>query len=233
MAPDGQRVAFVRERYLLRTGSLLSRDVAVVRAEAPDSALVVIPGAYDLPDGSLGNGFRRLSWMDERTLRFLGGLELAGGGALRGFVPSGVFEVTVSGDSAGIPELVPELADAVAYAPGDDEAIYFVSTTDPTAVQRLASGSTPTMVARFTSDDAGTVVQVTDIAESDSVLVGIATVLYPEGAVRSLAMQVDLASGVGGTIPAPPVEPDRVAGVPSRGLVVVEAAGDLWLVAVR
>jgi hypothetical protein len=232
VSPDRQRVAFVRERYRLVPGFLLDRAIVVAALSAPDSGSVVATGAYRLPDGGLGDGFRHLTWVDDATLRFLGGIERIGGGAVEGFVPAGVFELSVSGSEPTEPRIVAELADALAYAPGTDGETFFRRAGDPFGVWRVAPGSPAAEAARFESLDTAVLQSVADIALVGDALVAIATFVYPEGATVDLLVRRALAGGPQ-EVESVAFTPQRLVGVPGRDLVVVEAAGDLWLVAAR
>lgn len=232
VSPDRRRVAFVRERYLPRTGALLSRVLVVAPLDAPDSALATIPGAYPLPGDGVGNGFRRLTWADEATLRFLGGTEIAGDGAVGGFVPAGVFQVSLTDGAPSTPAVVPELGDATAFATGEDGAVYVRGALDPAAVRRVVSGSAPVEVTRFTDLDTSVLVAVADLAVAGGRALAIGTFVFPEGIERTSLMRRDLMSGPQEIVNLS-FEPQRLAGVPGRDLVIVEAAGDLWLVAAR
>lgn len=231
VSPDGRRVAFVRERLRYRAGNLLERSLVVAPLDAPDSAQVVV-GGYELPGGGIGSGYRDLTWRDDQTLRFLGGVELAGGGAVGGFESHGVFEVAPASDAVGIPTAVPELADAVAYAPGDDGALYYVP-RDSTVVYRLAGGGPAEPVARFSGGTDDVLIGLTDVAASAGVVAAIGLSVFPETGVVPQLLAIDLTAGTPPRVVPLVVPPERLAGVPGRGRVVVESRGDLWLVAIR
>jgi hypothetical protein len=231
VSPDGRRVAFVRERLLYRAGNLLERSLVVAPLEAPDSAQVVV-GGYELPGGGIGSGYRDLTWRDDLTLRFLGGVEVAGGGAVDGFESHGVFEVAPGGDAVGMPTAVPELADATAYAPGDDGALYFVP-RDSTAVYRLAGGAPAEAAVRFSGVGGAVLIGLTDVAVSGGVVAVIGIVVFPESGPVPQLLVANLSAGTPPSVVPLVVPPERLAGVPGSGRVVVESRGDLWLVAIR
>jgi len=230
VSPDGRRVAFVRERLVYRAGSLLGRALVVAPIAAPDSAALVVEG-YTLPGGGFASGYRGLSWRDDGTIRFLGGTEVAGGGAVGGFAPAGVFDVALSGADAGIPVPVPGMEDAVAYRRGDDGAAYFLR--GPPVVYRLTPGGAAEPVAQFSGTSEAPLLGLTDLAESGGVVAVIGAFLYPEtGAVPQLLV-ADLTAGAVQRVVPLVIRPERLAGVPGRGALIVESRGDLWLAAVR
>jgi hypothetical protein len=221
-------VAFVLERRAIRTGSLLRRTPVVAPFDTPDRIAVTVAGSYPLPAGGLGNAFHELSWVDDTTIRFLGGTETVG--QFGGFVPAGVFEFTVGADSSAEPRPVPELADAARYALAEDGAVYFLSGGDG-QVYRWTAGSAPVAEAPFACLYGAGFGGLTDLAVSQGKLAVLATCIFENGSgsqllVRDLADTATRAVGF-------PLEPRALTGVPGRGWVIVEADGDLWLAALR
>jgi len=231
ISPDRQRVAFARERLQYRAGSLLERTLVVAPIGAPDSAVVVVDG-YALPDGGFASGYRDVTWRDDTTLRFLGGIESAGGGAVGGFSGRGVFEVALVGDPAGVPVLVPGTAGAIDYGIGEDGAVYILP-GGSAAVFRLVDGSAPEEIARFTGVAETPLVGLTGMAVSDGVVAVIGDLFYPEVGTVPQLLVIDVANGGPQTAIPLLFTPQRLAGVPGGGRIVVESNGDLWLVAVR
>ena len=231
ISPDGRRVAFVRERLLYRAGTLLERTLVVAPLTAPDSAVVVVAG-YELPGGGTSSGYRDVTWKDDQALRFLGGIEVSGGGEVEGFVARGVFEVALGGSQSGVPVAVPGLEDAVAYAPGDDGAVYFIP-RDSTVAFRQADGAPAEVAARFGGSAEAPLIALTDMAASSGVVAVIGILVFPEVGTANQLLVADVATGGPQTTLPLTVRPERLAGVPGLGRVIVESAGDLWLVAVR
>ena len=231
ISPDGRRVAFVRERLVYRAGNLLGRDLVVAPLAAPDSPVVVVAG-YEIPGGEISSGYRKVTWTDDQTLWFLGGFETFGPATVEGFAPYGVFEVALAGDGAGVPEVVPGLSFVRTYARGDDGTVYFVP-SGSTAVYRLVPGAPSELVAQFTGTNEAPLIRLTDLAVSGGVVTVIGTLQFPEvGPVTELFV-VDVAAGTPQSVIPLVAEPQRLASVPGRARVIVESAGDLWLVAVR
>ena len=229
ISPDRRRVAFVHERRAIATGSLVGRALVVAALDDPASVALRVTRLYPLPGGGLGNGFHRLSWAGDNAVRFLGGLETVG--SRGGFLPSGVFEVPVGGDSAPVAQVVPELTDAIAYAVGEDDTVYFASGAD-SAFYRWAAGSPPVPDGPWDCPGGSGFGGFTDVAAGGDVLAVIVICIDPVAGPRRRLLARDVAGGTARAIDLP-FEPEAVAGVPSRPWVVVEAAGDLWLVALR
>jgi hypothetical protein len=231
ISPDGRRVAFVRERLLFRAGNLLERALVVAPLAAPDSAVVVVAG-YEVPGGETTSGYRKVTWKDDQTLRFLGGFEGFGAGTVEGFTPYGVFAVALAGDQGGVPVVEPDLSFVRAYALGDDGAVYFVP-AGSTDVHRLVAGAPPEVVAQFSGTNEAPLIRLTDVAVSGGVVTVIGTVLFPEAGPVSQLFVADIAGGTPPSVVPLVAPPQRLAGVPGRTRVIVESGGDLWLVAVR
>jgi hypothetical protein len=231
ISPDGRRIAFVRERLVFRAGNLLERALVVAPLAAPDSAVVVVAG-YAIPGGEVASGYRKVTWSDDQTLWFLGGFETSGPATVEGFAPYGVFAVTLAGDQAGVPEVVPDLSFVRTYARGDDGTVYFVP-SGSTAVHRLVAGAASELVAQFTGTDEAPLIGLTDLAASGGVVTVIGTLQFPEAGAVTQLFVADVAGGTSPRVVPLAVTPQRLAGVPGRARVLVESGGDLWLVAVR
>jgi hypothetical protein len=228
VSPDRGRVAFVREREVLASGRLLTRELVIAPLQAPDSAAIVVAGVYHLPDGGLGNAFRDPAWSGDAAVRFLGGLETSGANA--SFEPRGVFEVIVGDDPSPDPQSIPELADAVAYAQREDGGVYFVSGSDPAGVYQWVPGAAPILATQFDCLDGSTFAGLTAVTAGAGGVAVLATCVYEGAGPRARLLWSDLdASGASRALDLPFV-PERVAGVPGRRWLIVEAAGDLWLV---
>jgi hypothetical protein len=93
-------------------------------------------------------------------------------------------------------------------------------------------GAAPEEAVRFTDTDAGTLVAVVDFAVAGGAVLATATFILAEGAVVEFLLRRDLAGGPQNVEPLRFI-PQRLVGVPGRDLVVAEAAGDLWLLAVH
>jgi hypothetical protein len=234
ISPDGRRVAFVRERGSLQSSVPQERALVVAPLDAPDSAVVVVRGVFPTPTGQLGNAFQKITWRDDRTLRFLGGVDSVSHGTLSGFVPLGVFEIAADAAPTTPPVAIPELADAVAYDLENDGSVYFIPAGDPIAVHRWVPDSAPALVVRFDSNDGSTLRQLTDVAFAGGVIAAIGIFDYVEGASQTRVAWIDLAAGGSQQDVYRFVAARRLAGVPGRRLVVLEAADggdpDLWLV---
>jgi hypothetical protein len=231
ISPDGRRVAFVRERLLFRAGSLLERALVVAPLAAPDSAVVVVAG-YEIPGGETSSGYRKVTWKDDQTLRFLGGFEAFGPASVEGFTPYGVFAVALAGEQVGVPVVEPDLSFVRAYTLGDDGAVYFVP-AGSTDVHRVVAGAPPEVVAQFSGTNEAPLIRLTDVAVSGGVVTVIGTVLFTEVGPVSEMFVADVAAGTPPTVVPLVAPPQRLAGVPGRTRVIVESGGDLWLVAVR
>lgn len=233
ISPDGRRVAFVRERGSLHSGVPQERALVVAPLDAPDSAVVVVRGVFPTPTGQLGNAFQKITWRDDGTLRFLGGVESSVNGTLGGFVPLGVFEIAADAAPTTPPVAIPELANAVAYDPANDGSVYFIPGADPTAVYRWVPDSAPAPEARFGNTGGAILLRLTDVALADSVIAVIG-VCQLEGGTQARLSWIDLASGGSQYDVFTFSAARRLAGVPGRRLVVLEAAdggdSDLWLV---
>lgn len=227
ISPDRRLVALVRARTVVGSGQELSRALVVASLDAPDTALVSVAAAYPLPGGGDGNAFRRLTWQGNGTVRFLGGLETSGANA--SFIPAGVFEVAVGSGATAPPQPVAELAGALDYGVGDDGTVYLVTGTE---ILRWTPGAAATPVAQFDCLDGSGFQGFRGIAVGAGEVAALAECDYPDvGPVVRL-----FAQSLAGGLPRPvtiPFAPDRIAGVPNRPWIVVEAAGDLWLVALR
>jgi hypothetical protein len=177
----------------------------------------------------LGNGFHKLSWANPATVRFLGGTETVG--VFGGFVPGGVFEFTVGSDSTAVVRAIPELADAALYATLDDGSVLFVSISDG-GLYRWTPGSAPVAEPPFDCADGSTFAGITDLGVSGQIVAAVVTCIYPDAGPRSRLVSRDLGDTVVRSVGLP-ADPVAISGVPAQGRLIVEAAGDLWLVALR
>jgi hypothetical protein len=234
ISPDGRRVAFVRERGARGETAPDERALVVAPLDAPDSAVVVVRGTYPTPSGQLANAFQKITWRDDGTLRFLGGVESLNNGTLGGFVALGVFEIAAEAAPTTPPEAIPELADAVAYDPASDGSVYFIPGADPTAVYRWVPDSTPAPLVQFGSTGGTTLLQLTDVAVADGVLAVIGVFAGAEGGTQARLAWVELAAGGSQHDVLTFVTARRLVGVPGRRQVVLEVGNeggpDLWLV---
>jgi len=234
ISPDGRRVAFVRERGALGATTPDERALVVALLDAPDSAVMVVRGTYPTPSGQLGNAFQKITWLNDGTLRFLGGVESLDNGTLGGFVPLGVFEIAADAAPTTPPVAIPQLADAVAYDVGRDGSVYFVPATDPTTVYRWMPDSTPAPLVQFGSTGGPTLLQLGDVAFADSVIAVIGVFGGAEGGTSARLAWADLAAGALQHDVLTFSAARRLAGVLGRRQVVLEVGdgGDpnLWLV---
>ncbi|HET7039154.1 MAG TPA: hypothetical protein VFH97_04660 [Gemmatimonadales bacterium] len=229
ISPDRARLAYLRDREVVRSGRELGHVLVVAPWTFPDSATIVVRGSYPLSDTTVGNAFRRPAWAGDGAIRFLGGLEESGPNAT--FVPGGVWEVPVGADPAPEPHRIPELADAVAFSQRGDGAVFFLSGSDPTGVYQWLPGTAPSPVAPFTCDDTATLAQLTAVAAGTGGVAAIGTCLTPAGSrIRLLWNPLDSGGPVRWL--RLPVEPEHVTGVPGRPRLIVESGGDLWLVGI-
>jgi hypothetical protein len=240
IAPDGSRLAYVLQQGQRRSDVPERRALVVAPTDSVEAAVTVATPGFPAPDGTLVNGFRKITWLDAVTLRFIGGLEVfdrTTGDTV--FTPLGLFDVAIDG---GTPEPVAGIDPPFAYAAGADGALWFVPVTDPVGVYRLPVGSTtPEPVTRFatitgTSD---TVVSVTDFALVGTSVVASAVVFIPPspegGGGFYTALLVQDTAGPG---PARVLwSAGRVGGLAAiengRGVIVeitLDARPDLWLV---
>jgi hypothetical protein len=236
ISPDGSRIAFVRERGSLLGGPPDDRSLVVAPLDQPDSAVRVVRGVFATPSGVLGNAFQTITWHDANTLWFLGGVQSLSNGDLGGFTPLGVFEIAADADPTTTPPAaIPELADAVAYALGDGGSVYFLSASDSSAVYRWVPDSMPTAVAHVgRASDGSTLRGLSDVAFTDGMLAVIGVFGYLDGTTQTRVVWIDLAAGGAQHDVYALVTARRLAAVPGRSLVVLEAGSDLgpdlWLV---
>lgn len=229
ISPDRGRLAYLRDREVVASGRSLGRALVIAPWTIPDSATIVVRGSYPLSDTTVGNAFREPAWAGDGAIRFLGGLEESGPNAT--FVPGGVWEVAIGADPAPAPQRIPELADAVGFSQREDGGVYFVSSSDPAALYQWMPGGTPSGVAPLNCADGATLVQVTAVAAGMGGVAAIGICLTPAGPQTRLLWDPLDAGGPVSWLRLP-VTPQRVAGVPGRPRLIVEAGGDLWLVGI-
>ncbi len=236
ISPDRTQLAFVRQSGQLGATLPDTRALVVAARDRPDSARVLVPGNYDTGRGQTGNAFRHVSWVDDGTLRFLGGLELYDAMSRDTvFVAYGVFRVDLG---SGGPSTPVWEADALAYDTGGDGALYVVPPSDPSAVYAIPAGGTLSLLARFGTTDASTLTGLTALAMAEGVPVVIGTFqLPPPGGTSVEILMQDVAAGLQQKSLWSTGRPRRLAHVPGRRLVVAEIAGsgapDLWLLETR
>jgi hypothetical protein len=234
ISPDGRRIAFVRERGSLRGGPPDERALVVAPIDQPDSAVIVSRRVFPTPSGVTANGYRKLTWKGNDTVRFLGGSESLVNGELGGFVPRGVFVIAADAADSVFPTAIPELADAAAYDVGPDGSTVFITPADPLAVYRFVADSGAARLVEFGSSGGTVLLQLTDVAVADSVIAVIGSYQGADGGTQLRLSWADLAAGGAQHDVFTFVNASRLASVAGRRQIVLEAVEtsgpDLWLV---
>jgi len=211
-SPGGGRVAFVREQFIpVRSTLPITRQVVVGPRETPDAYTVVVGGSITAPSGALGNQFTHLSWADDSTVRFVGGLEAPVGSGR--FTPFGVFAAPVNG---GPPRFLAGTDDAFAYVPRPNGDLWVVRTGDSSAVIRVGPAGDTSLVIRFAAP-------VVDISTVEGHVVAAAPTLGIVQVTDSGGFSTLWA--IGGVT--------AVAGFPTQPRVVALIENMLWLVEAR
>ncbi len=225
LSPDGRRVA-----YMWQQGSLVSvlgfgaTHVVVAPVDRPgDATRFVWPIFYIRPDGRPADAVTELSWVDDRTVRFVIGHEyvfkVKGGGLERytdttfeayGLadldVVSGTLRISAPGDSAS------------QYVPAPDGGLWLTRTGAPGRLLHLSPGADSLSVV---GDFSGAVRWLANVGGSPAAIVGDTIVewLVPGD---SLPHQI-VVGGAGGPV-------HRIVGVPGtrRFVAEIERGWDLF-----
>lgn len=137
VSPDGRRIAFVRI-----TGQVggIQRQLVVAPTDSLNDYAVLIDGVFPNTDSTFVNGYRRLSWHTNDSVRFLG----VGISAQDSVWPIGVFAVPIAG---GAPVQVPGVVPWWSYVTTSTGGIWYVPSADTTVVMTLPpNGGTPTLL---------------------------------------------------------------------------------------
>lgn len=211
-SPAGDRVAFIREQFVpVRSTLPIARQLVVGPRDVPDAYTVVVAGSITAPWGVLGNQFTDLSWADDSTVRFVGGLEAPTGSGR--FTPFGVFAAPADG---GPPRFLAGTDSVFVYVPRPNGDLWVVRTGDSTAVIRVRPTGDTSLVIRFPAP-------VVDITTVQGRLVAAAPALG--------IVQVTATGGLATLWAVDGVT--AVAGAPTRPRVVALIANMLWLVEAR
>lgn len=160
VSPDGQRIAFVR--IVGRQGGI-ERQLVVAPTDSLNGYSVLINGVFPNTDSTFVNGYRRLSWHTNDSVRFLG-VSISGQDSV---VPVGIFAVPVAG---GAPVQAPGIVPWWSYVSTASGGIWYVPYADTTVVMTAPpNGGTPTLLVNATmkildlADVGGDVVTVLNI----------------------------------------------------------------------
>ncbi len=146
LSPDGTQLAYVLEWSDPILPNLIPgrRFLVVAPADQPEAGYSLIPNRVISAPSGVVNDFRDLRWLDNGTVRFIGGEGSANLISLdTTFTPRGLFDFDVAARSVST---VAGVTSPVSYTAAPDGGVWFISSIDPTSIRHVAPGSSVSTV---------------------------------------------------------------------------------------